>query len=182
MSIEALVEPLTRVALFHTLHPMQVMEIARGADRIIFRPGETIIRENSPGDAAFLIFSGEAVRTHATAINKPAELLPAGALVGEMAMLIDTHHTSTVVAKTLIRALRITRDRIRFQMMADPSLADHFVQHIRGRLDLLAAELRAADNAVARENAQPRPVVMPPPLPPHARAPQQRQSQAAVYH
>ena len=110
MAIDALVKPLSRVDLFQGLRPLQITEIARRADRIVYRPGEVMIREREQGDAAVLVISGEAVRVRGPQMSTLAEPVPAGALLGEMAMLIETEHTSTVVAKTAVRALRSSRE------------------------------------------------------------------------
>lgn len=149
MAIDDFVKPLLRVGLFQGLKPIQITEIARLADRIVYRPGAEIIREYEQGDAAILVVSGEAVRVRGPELKAPAERVPEGSLVGEMAMLIETQHTSTVVARTAVRALRISRESMRAQMSADPSLAQHFVERISGRLKMLAAELREADRVLA---------------------------------
>ena len=104
MAIDALVKPLLRVALFHGLKPLQITEIARLADRIVYPPGAEIIREAEPGDAAILIIAGEALRVRGPELKTPAETVPEGAMIGEMAMLVETEHTSTVVARTAVRA------------------------------------------------------------------------------
>jgi CRP-like cAMP-binding protein len=177
MAIDALVKPLLRVALFQGLKPLQITEIARLADRIIYRPGEFIIREREPGDAAILIVSGEAVRVRGPELQMPAEPVPEGALIGEMAMLIETEHTSTVVARTAVRALRITRESIHAQMKEDPFLANHFLSRISSRLKLLADELRQADQILAHPPALASEAAI---AAPPAQAP--RSLRAAVYH
>ena len=116
MAIDALVKSLLNVALFQGLKPLQITEIARLADRIVFRPGEPIIHEHQMGDAAILIVDGEAVRVRGPELAMPAELVPAGSLLGEMAMLIETEHSSTIIARTPVRALRISRESIHAQM------------------------------------------------------------------
>jgi CRP-like cAMP-binding protein len=168
MAIDAFVKALLRVALFKGLKPLQITEIARLADRIVYRPGEVIIRDREDGDAAILIISGEAVRVRGPELRSPAEPVPEGALVGEMAMLIETTHSSTVVARTAVRALRISRESLYAQMAADPMLADHFLERIMLRLKVLADELRAADDLLAE--------------PARVHLPQTPGSVAAVYH
>lgn len=149
MAIDALVKHLLGVALLQGLRPLQITEIARRAERIVYRPGQIIIEENQPGDASVLIVSGTAVRVSGPALSAQAELVPTGALLGEMCMLIETEHSSTVVARTEVRALRITRDELHSQMADDPELAEHFVQRIASRLTGMAAELRRIDMALA---------------------------------
>jgi CRP-like cAMP-binding protein len=154
MAIDALVRPFLRVPLFEGLRPLQITEIARRADRIVYRPGEVIIKEHQEGDAAVLIISGDAVRV-AGPVSGPAEPVPVGALVGEMAMLIETEHTSTVVARGTVRALRISRDELHAQMREDSSLADHFVRRISGRLSKISQELRRIDQTLAGGDSGP---------------------------
>src|SRR5690554_744906 len=62
MTIELLVEPLRRVALFQGLQPAQLNEIARRSERIQFKAGDTVISEGQPADAAILIVTGTAKR------------------------------------------------------------------------------------------------------------------------
>jgi CRP-like cAMP-binding protein len=143
MVMDAIIMPLRQVALFQGLTPLQVTEIARHAERIVFRSGDTIIHAGEEGDAAYLIVSGDAVRTVAPGRPEAIERLDAGSLVGEMAMLIDTEHSATVVARGTVRALKLTRAAMHAHMLADPSIADHLVTKIAGRLKAVAAELRA---------------------------------------
>lgn len=148
MAIDQLVRPLLSVELFQGLKPLQITEIARRADRIVFQPGDVIVAEDATGDAAILIVAGEATRISGPGIGGDVEPVAPGSLVGEMAMLVDTVHSSTVVARSSVRALRISRSELLEQMEADPALAEHFVARITGRLSRLAADLRAVDAAL----------------------------------
>jgi CRP-like cAMP-binding protein len=150
MAIDALVRPLLGVSLFQGLSPLQITEIARRAGRTVYRPGEVIIRDRASANAAVLIVSGDAVRVRGPELSVPAEPVPTGALLAEMAMLIETVHTSTVVARTAVRALCISREEILAQMAEDPALADHFVSRISRRLKALADDLRQLDRVLAQ--------------------------------
>ncbi len=150
MAIDAFVLPLLKVPLFQGLKPLQLTEIARRADRIVYKPGDVIVAAHDEPDAAVLVVSGEAVRTEGPGLERGAnEAVPAGALISEMAMLIETECTSTVVARTPVRALRITRQEMQAHMASDPSLADHFVARITGRLTSFMESLREIDGALA---------------------------------
>jgi CRP-like cAMP-binding protein len=138
MQINALIEPLLNVPLFHGLKPLQITEIARRADRIVFKPGDVIVAENATGAGAVLIVSGEAVRY--------GQILPAGTLLGETAMLIETGFSATVVARTEVRAIRITRSELSDQMHEDPALAAHLADKMTARLDVFLKELRQIDS------------------------------------
>lgn len=149
MTIDALVAPLLKIALFQGLRPLQITEIARRAERIVFRPGQAIVEADKEGDAAFVIVSGEAVRTQGPDIGAIPEPVPVGALLGEMAMLVETEYSSTIVAQTPVRALKINRAEMYEQMAEDHQLAEHLIGKITGRLKSLAVELRAIDRQLA---------------------------------
>lgn len=147
MSIGSLVEPLQRVAILQGLGPSQLSEIARRAERVQYKPGEILISEGTPGDAAYLIVSGTAKRTAGPGAGD-SNLGP-GTLLGEMAMLVETDYSSTVVCEEPVRALKITREHLLEQMSTDISLADHFLAELSGRLKQLAVELRNIDDTLA---------------------------------
>jgi CRP/FNR family cyclic AMP-dependent transcriptional regulator len=149
MSLHALVAPLRRVPLFSGLAPLQITEIARRAERIVFQPGETIVREGRAGAAAFLLVSGDAVRVGGPGLGEEAELIEPGSLIGEMAMLIEHTYGSSIMARGHVRALRISRAEMLAQMEEDPELAELLVAHIAGRLARVAEELRGFDRALA---------------------------------
>ncbi len=149
MAIDALVKPLLGLELLRGLRPTQISEIARRAERMTYRPGDAIIAENAPGDAAVVLVSGEALRVAGSGLNGRPEAVPTGALLGEMAMLIETEYSSTVVARTAVRALRLTRAGLHAQMAEDAELAEHFVLAIAGRLRHLALELREVETSLS---------------------------------
>lgn len=149
MSVEALVAPIRQVPLFQGLSNAQLSEIARRAERIVFRPGDTIVADHEEGDAAYIIVSGDAIRTRSPGpAAMAADLVAPGSLLGEMAMFIEVTYTSTVVAKSSVRALKITRKQMLDQMAEDSCLADHFVSIISERLRRLAAELSSIERTL----------------------------------
>ncbi len=144
MAIASIVQPLLQVALFQGLTNAQVNEIARRAERIVFKPGDTIAMLDAPAEGAILIVSGEARRVAGPGVAS-AESLPPGTLIGEMGMLVETSSSATVVAATPVRALRFSREEMLEQMAADPALAEHFISRITARLHDVASEMRAID-------------------------------------
>ena len=155
MPLASLIEPLRRVALFQGLRPLQISEIARRAERVIFKPGDTIISEGCAGDAAYLIVSGKAVRTTGPGADEAAEALGTGTVVGEMAMLVETTYSSTVICQEPTKTLKITRDGLLAQMGCDLALADHIVDKLSTRLKLLADDLRKIDQALGASDTPP---------------------------
>lgn len=159
MSISVLARQLMSQEIFRGLTPLQLTEIVRQAERIVYHPGDTIVEAGTSGDAAVLIVAGDAVRfledEPATGLNTQG--IAAGSLLSELAMLVDHEHGATVVAHTTVRALRITRAGLHAQMLDDPDLAGHFVDRITERLHRVADELRRIDYAFAGAEGVPAP-------------------------
>ncbi len=142
MTRDALIHALRQIALFDGLSPLQITEIARRADRIVYKPGQTIITAHQPTDATVVIFSGTAERISGPCLEQLSQSLPAGSIIAEMAMLIDLTPTSSVVALTEVRALRLTRSEMCRLIAEDPALADHFIGKAVGRLQDIATKMR----------------------------------------
>lgn len=156
MAVSQLAAPLLGQDIFQGLSPLQVTEIARRAEKVMFRAGQPLIEAGEIGDAAVLIVAGEAVRTLGPCMSSSEEVVEEGSLVGELSMFIDRAHTSTVVARTDVRALRITREDLLAQMYEDPVLAEHMAGKISSRLDGFIRELQAVENILDdRESPSP---------------------------
>ncbi len=148
MSISVLARQLMSQEIFRGLSPLQLTEIVRQAERVVYRPGQSIVEAGEQADAAVVVIAGDAVRFTEMAPGEGASQAYAvrvGSILGELAMLVDHEHGSTVVAHTTVRVLRITREALQAQMREDPGLADHFVDRISARLRNIADELRALD-------------------------------------
>ncbi|HVZ04952.1 cyclic nucleotide-binding domain-containing protein [Hyphomicrobium sp.] len=150
MATDALVKSFLSLPLFCDLKPQQLNEIARRAERIIYRPGDIIVAEDDTSDAAILIVSGICTRQAKAGDTKREELLPEGALIAELAMLIDFPHSATVIAKDQVKALRLPREKIQELMLQDADLTAHFSSHILKRVHAIAQDLLAVDNLLSR--------------------------------
>ncbi len=148
MALDIGVQYLRKLALFNGLSPLQITEIARRTARVVYQPGQTIIEENKQSDGAVLIISGLAIRVSGPGLTAKHEPLHPGTLVSEMAMLVETQHSSTVLAHKQVRALHICRDDLLNQMGEDPSLADHFMTILTERLSTIADELRMIETGL----------------------------------
>jgi CRP-like cAMP-binding protein len=135
--------------LFRGLTPLQLACIARRADRVSYSPGATIIEENGIAEAAILIIKGTAARVSGPELADRSEPVVAGSLLGEAGMLVETTFGSTVVARTAVRAVHITRDALHAQMLEDPDLAGRLAENLGRRLAAFAEELRRVDTRLA---------------------------------
>ena len=157
MAIDALVKPLLSLPLFRGLPPLQLTEIVRRAERVIYAPGDVIAAENQLSDAAIVIVSGNCIRLDDDGGQLHGEQLPEGSMISELAMLVEVTHISTIIAQGPVKALRMTRERMRELMEDEPALVEHFSAHIFGRLRRLAQDLNAVDSALARSASIPPP-------------------------
>lgn len=152
MAIDRFVQPLLKLDIFQGLKPLQITEIARRAYRIIYKPGEIIIHEDEQSDAAVVIVNGEAIRIYGPSLkNEDVEPVLVGSILAEMAMLIEMKYTSTIVAKTNVFALRISREDMREQMRDDKAIAEHFIGRLTRRLNSVSNELRRIENSLEGE-------------------------------
>ncbi len=154
MSVDPLVAPLLRVDLFQGLKALQITEIARRAERMVFRVGDTITRLGDDADAAFLIVAGSA-EWMATDETRAAEPIEICSLIGEMAMLIEHQYGATVVARGPVRCLKLGRTMMHELMLADAGLAEHLTAKIVQRLNQTAATLREIDEDLSIETNEP---------------------------
>lgn len=135
--------------LFRGLSPLQIAGIARRADRVSYTPGATIIEEDATADAAILIIAGNAVRVSGPELVGRSEPVAPGSLLGEAAMLVETTYGSTIVARSAVRAVHITREGLNEQMLADPGLAAIIAENLGKRLSKVADLLRQVDAKLA---------------------------------
>lgn len=148
MRLDQLAMPLLRHDIFNGLRPLQITEIARRAERVVFQPGQVMMRAGETGDAAIVMISGEAGSEADAEIGLEEAAIPAGALLGEMCMLIEQVHGVTVIARSSVLAIRILRSTMHELMLEDPGLASHFTHRISRRLARVADELRRIDSGM----------------------------------
>lgn len=106
---------LARVPLFKHLprgnHPF----LAAACTRVIFEPGEVVIRQGDPGVEFYVVKRGEA-HVYVDSGGDPPKLvdtLTAGDYFGETALLRDGPRTATIVAGTKLETLKLTRDKFK---------------------------------------------------------------------
>src|SRR5271168_4626176 len=111
MSLKEEVEILRNIPLFANIEASKLKLLAFTSERLTYHAGETLFRQGEPGDAAYIILSGEANVVVGTT-NGPLTVAKLGrnAVVGEIAILCDVPRTATVKAETEVVTLRISKD------------------------------------------------------------------------
>lgn len=149
MATDALTQALRQIALFAGLSPLRITEIARRADRIVYKPRQVITIANQPIDAAIVIFSGTAERISGPGLKQSPQQLHAGTIIAELAMLVEMVPASSVVALTQVRALRLARTEMHKLIAEDPTLGEHFITKAVARLKDVEASMRHIESELA---------------------------------
>jgi serine/threonine protein phosphatase PrpC len=120
-------ELLQEMGLFDGLGTQTVLQLLRHVYTAEIEPGEPLIEEGSTDEAMYIIVSGTAtVRRDDEAI---ATIEP-GDHVGEMALVDERERSADVVAKSSIRALRITPEEFRTMVESDPAVGNQILQNV----------------------------------------------------
>ena len=108
---------LEEVPLLSTLTPYERSKIADALDTLKFPPGSTIIREGDPGDAFFILESGEA-EVYKRGSDKPVHSYKKGDYFGELALLNDAPRAASVVSTTEVKVATLGKSG--FQRLLGP--------------------------------------------------------------
>jgi CRP/FNR family transcriptional regulator, cyclic AMP receptor protein len=137
LAARPLVESLARIPFFAGLDAAALERVASGTRTRRFRRGEVIFHAGDPGDALFLIVSGEVKISLPSETGDEAILatLRAGDAFGELALLDGAPRSATASALVVTVAVVLPRDRFRELIATEPPVRDAL-------LASLAAELR----------------------------------------
>ncbi|KAL4873391.1 hypothetical protein BDV12DRAFT_77647 [Aspergillus spectabilis] len=100
---------LEEVPLLSSLKSYERAKIADALDTIKYPAGSTIITEGDPGDAFYLLESGEA-DTYMNGVDRPMKSYHRGDYFGELALLDDKPRAASIVARTEVKVARLGRD------------------------------------------------------------------------
>lgn len=100
-------------------------------DFLLFEPGQVIFHEGQIGDQMFLILEGE---LQISVEDHPLDLLSAGNIVGEMALIDERSRSATGTAVTPCKLLPINRTRFAELVKQHPDFALHVMSIMSNRL------------------------------------------------
>ena len=145
------VKMLQQVPLFAGVSPAKLKLLAFTSERVIYRAGDVLFQQGDIGDSAVVILSGEAdvVVDGANGPIKVAEM-GANAIVSEIAILCDIARTATVIARTEIEALRISKENF-LKLLSDfPEMTIEVMRVLAQRLSHTTIELTEARSLAAQ--------------------------------
>jgi CRP-like cAMP-binding protein len=136
------VDLLRRVPLFAGIEPSKLRLLAYTSDVVTFRQGKRLFRKGDPGDAAFIIISGEAEVIVSTDSGEiPVAVLRDGDFLGEIAILCDVARTATVRARSELKTLKISKDTLLQIIRQFPEIGIEVMRTLAHRLSHTTAEL-----------------------------------------
>lgn len=144
--LDDIVVPLLSARIFTGLTAAQLKALALEAEAVTFKRGDILVRAYQEGDAAFLIGGGSVIEQFDHDDSERPQEFGTGAMIGELAMLVETLHSATIVARSQVRALKFKRESMQALMLKDPTLAEHFTEKLRLRLAETAKKLREVDH------------------------------------
>lgn len=144
MSIAEEVECLRKIPLFAKIETAKLKLLAFTSERVTFKPGDVLFRQDEPGTCAYIILRGEA----AVMVRGPSGPIAVATLgpseiVGEIAILCDVPRTATILATTDLETLCVSKDNF-FQMVTEfPQMAVEVMRVLAQRLEKTTARLQA---------------------------------------
>lgn len=135
---------LKEVSLFQFLDDRERADLAAQLEVIKLREGEVLFQIGEPGDALFVIRSGEAevFFKNDTGERLVLEVVTAGDFVGELSLLDRGSRSATVVATKPTEALRLDREGLEQFLMVRPQAAMDLLAAMGRRLRVSAERLR----------------------------------------
>jgi len=128
--------------LFSTVPKRHLKKIAALTREARFSPGTAIVRKGERGDDFFVILDGEASIVRGSGL--PPITLGQGAHFGEMSLIDGGERSATVVAKTEMHCLRLSRTPFLKMLKGEPEITLGLLQELTARIRELQARSHLA--------------------------------------
>ena len=143
LTADPLEESLGRTPFFAGLDASTLEHVAAGTRTRRFRRGEIIFHAGDPGDALFIIVSGEVKIALPSDEGDEAILaiLRQGDVFGELALLDGAPRSATASALTATEAVILPRDRFRELVATEPAVRETLLAALAGELRRLTTHV-----------------------------------------
>ena len=139
MSIQDDARQFTQIPFLANLEPRALELIAFSGETRIMRRGEVLFRRGDQADAGYVVLSGRLTLDPGDG-RDPVSVLP-GALVGEMALVVETERKTTATVAESSGILRIPRPLFHRVLRENPASAIRLRAFCAKRLTDFAGEL-----------------------------------------
>ncbi len=145
MSLQEEVDLLRRIPLFAKVEPPKLKLLAFASERVTFEAGQELFHQGDMPDAAYIIIDGLAdVLLDSPRGRVTVATIGRNELVGEIAIICDVPRTATVLAKSRLVTLKVSKDLL-LRMITDfPTMAIEIMRSLAHRLEHTNAQLREA--------------------------------------
>jgi len=133
---------LGRIPMFADLSRRHLNRLAADTDELDFEPGQIIVREGDPGEALFVVLSGEAKITRGG--RKVGGVVP-GDFFGELSAMDGGPRSASVVAATPVRLLRLFRHTLSSLIEDEPVVTVKLVDGIVRRFRQVERQQKTTD-------------------------------------
>jgi CRP-like cAMP-binding protein len=154
MSLDADIILLKRVPLFAELPSEQLRLIAFSAVRLDLVPGQVLFRAGAKAGGGYVVSTGKIELTGGEE-KKDAMVCEPGALIGEVALFIETRRPATATATTASQVIEIDRKLILRMLGEFPYLAVRMRAILAERLSATVFDLGKVRQALARIERMP---------------------------
>lgn len=149
--LERRVASIENVTLLGVLTDSERLDLARLLKVAPFRHGESISEQGEAADYLYILTSGKASVTVASANGPKSQvaILGAGDVFGEMGMMTGRLRTATVRAMTDVMCYRLDRESFRSTLQQRPELAEAIARLLAERQEELDGVVRGLSDAGA---------------------------------
>lgn len=138
-----ILDSLATIPFFSGLDPAALDRVAAGMRSRRFRRGEVIFHLGDPGDALFILLTGDVKISLPSDTGDEAILatLGPGAVFGELALLDGAPRSATATAMSPTEAVVLPRDRFRELIATEAGVRDALLASIAGELRRLTTHV-----------------------------------------
>ncbi|MDP9303759.1 MAG: cyclic nucleotide-binding domain-containing protein [Actinomycetota bacterium] len=129
----ALLESVSRLALFHDLGQAELDSILPTLDEISFNEGEWVLRRGQTEVGLYVIVDGE---VGVLLNDEELAVLSKGSFFGEISALLDEPTVADVIARTPLRCLFVPADQVEGFLLANPRVMFRMLQTEARRLQV----------------------------------------------
>lgn len=141
-----LVPTLSNIPLFKNLPPQDLKDIASKFENIKVEKGQHVIIEGKPGEAFYIIRSGEFMVTRGIGGGKRIKLaeLKDGDFMGEISLLTGEKTTATVTAVKKSEVMKIDKEKFKELLLEYPTIMETVSKYMEERIKDTKKKVREA--------------------------------------
>lgn len=143
MGLEDDVAKLARNEIFAALEPGARRAIAFSAESRILRAGDVLFRRNERSNGGIFLLSGSVALDGSDQGAGSARIIRPPALLGEIALLVETERPATAIAREPSSVLRISRQLFHRVLNEFPGSAERLRLSLADKLMRFVGELEA---------------------------------------